>query len=204
MARKKFIAVAGNIGAGKSELVNFLCKKYGLKPFFEPNDTNPYLEDFYRDMKGFAFQSQIYFLTHKFRLHRALMTEPGTVVQDRTIYEDAEIFCENLYRQKQLERRDYKTYRELYESICKVLDPPDLMIFLRANLGTLKKRIHQRGRAMEIDIPDRYLTRLNKLYDGWFERYDLSPVVSLTTDKLDYLTDLVDRIDVLKQIERYL
>lgn len=203
--RKRFIAVAGNMGAGKSELVGFLCRRYDLSPFFEPNDTNPYLDDFYRDMGTWAFRSQVYFLTHKFRLHRELMGERArTVVQDRTIYEDAEIFAANLHRQGHISDRDYQMYRELYDSLCLTLAPPDVMIFLKCPVRTLKKRIAQRGRQMEAEIPTEYLTRLNDLYAGWRKRYDLSPVIELETDKLDYLTDLVDRIDVFKQIEKYL
>ena len=201
--KKRFIAVAGNMGAGKSELVLFLCRRYGLKPFFEPNETNPYLADFYADMKAWAFHSQIYFLTHKFRLHREMMLEPGTVVQDRTIYEDAEIFCENLRRGGMISERDYRMYRELYATATSALSPPDLMIFLKCPVKTLKKRILSRGRKMEIDVPTAYLTSLNKLYDEWRGRYDLSPVIELETDRLDYLTDLVDRLDLFKQIERY-
>ncbi|MBQ4334077.1 MAG: deoxynucleoside kinase, partial [Myxococcaceae bacterium] len=132
--RKRFIAVAGNIGAGKTELVGFLCRRYGLKPFYEPNDTNPYLADFYRDMKTWAFQSQIYFLTHKFRLHRELERTAGAVVQDRTIYEDAEIFARNLYRQRLMTKRDWQTYCELYDVIAKSLEPPDIMIYLQAKV----------------------------------------------------------------------
>jgi len=203
-ARKRFIAVAGNMGAGKSELVAFLCRRYGLKPFLEPNETNPYLADFYADMKAWAFHSQIYFLTHKLRLHRELMAEPGTVVQDRTIYEDAEIFAENLHRGGLMAERDYRTYRELYEAAIKLLAPPDLMIFLQCDVRTLKKRIARRGRAMEIGLPTEYLSRLNKLYLEWRDRYTLSPVIELETNKLDHLTDLVDRLDLFRQIERYL
>jgi deoxyadenosine/deoxycytidine kinase len=202
-AKKRFIAVAGNMGAGKSELVQFLCRRYGLKPFYEPNDTNPYLADFYADMKSWAFHSQVYFLTHKFRLHRELMREPGTVVQDRTIYEDAEIFCENLKRSGMISERDYRTYRELYDTICASLDPPDLMIFLECPVRTLKKRIQQRGRKMEIDVPTSYLKALNELYDEWRARYTLSPVIELDTGRLDYLTDLVDRLDLFRAIEQY-
>jgi deoxyadenosine/deoxycytidine kinase len=202
-AKKRFIAVAGNMGAGKSELVQFLCRRYGLRPFYEPNETNPYLADFYADMKTWAFHSQIYFLTHKFRLHRELMEEPGTVVQDRTIYEDAEIFCENLKRSGMMSERDYRTYRELYQTICGSLAAPDLMIFLKCPVRTLKKRIQKRGRKMEIDLPTEYLKRLNELYEEWRARYTLSPVVELETDRLDYLTDLVDRLDLFKQIEKY-
>lgn len=112
VAGKKFIAIAGNIGAGKTELTAFLCKRYGLKPFYEPNDDNPYLADFYKDMKTWAFRSQIFFLTHKFRLHRSLEREEGTALQDRTIYEDAEIFAKNLFKQRAIDKRDWQTYWE--------------------------------------------------------------------------------------------
>jgi deoxyadenosine/deoxycytidine kinase len=204
LARGKFIAIAGNIGAGKTELTGFLCKKYGLKPFFEPNDENPYLANFYQDMKTWAFRSQIFFLTHKFRLHRELEREPGTALQDRTIYEDAEIFAKNLYRQRYIDKRDFKTYWELYETIAQSLAPPDLMIYCRAPVKTLKERIKLRGRAMEKDIPTAYLTRLHGLYEEWFEGYKMSPVLVLPTDKLDYLTNLVDRVDLFRKIEKYL
>ncbi|TMA27710.1 MAG: deoxynucleoside kinase [Deltaproteobacteria bacterium] len=203
-AKKRFIAVAGNMGAGKSELVEFLCRRYGLTPFYEPNETNPYLADFYADMKSWAFHSQIYFLTHKFRLHRRLMGEPGTVVQDRTIYEDAEIFCENLRRRGMISKRDHRTYRELYETLCASLAPPDLMIFLKAPIRTLRKRILKRGRKMEIDLPAGYLKALDELYDEWRARYTLSPVIELDTGRLDYLTDLVDRLDLFRAVEQFL
>ncbi len=201
--KKRFIAVAGNIGAGKSELVSFLCRRYALKPFYEPNDTNPYLADFYADMRRWAFHSQIYFLTHKFRLHRELMQEPGTVVQDRTIYEDAEIFCENLHRGGMIDDRDYRTYRELYQTITASLAPPDLMIFLRCPLRTLKKRIAQRGRKIELEMPTGYLKALDRLYEEWRARYTLSPVIDLDTGSLDYISDLVDRLDLFRAIEQY-
>lgn len=201
---RRYIAVAGNMGAGKTELVAFLCKRYGLKPFFEPNDTNPYLEDFYRDMKAWAFHSQVYFLAHKLRLHRQLMSDEGVVVQDRSIYEDAEIFARNLYEQKRMTERDWRTYRELYESLRDALQPPDLMIFLKCPVRTLRRRIATRGRGMEQDIPTEYLRRLNDLYARWRESWTLSPVVELETDKLDYITDLVDRLDLFKAIEKHL
>ncbi len=205
MAGTKFIAIAGNIGAGKTELTAFLCKKYGLKPFYEPNDQNPYLEDFYKDMKTWAFRSQIFFLTHKFRLHRELEREQDTTaLQDRTIYEDAEIFARNLARQRLIDKRDWQTYWELYETIASALKPPDLMIYLRCPVKTLKERIKIRGRKMEQDIPLPYLKRLNDLYENWFERYTMSPVLVLPTNTLDYVTDLVDRADLFKQIEKHL
>ena len=204
MASRKFIAIAGNIGAGKTELTEFLCRRYGLKPFYEPNDQNPYLADFYADMKTWAYRSQLFFLTHKFRLHLTLQDEPGAVIQDRTLYEDAEIFARNLYRQKLIDKRDFDTYWELYQSIGRALRPPDLMIQLRCPVRTLRQRIRARGRSFEQDMPAEYLRRLNRLYEDWFERYDLSPVMRLEIDRLDYLTDLVDRVDLLDRIEHYL
>ncbi len=204
VAQKKFIAIAGNIGAGKTELTAFLCKKYGLTPFYEPNDQNPYLADFYKDMKTWAFRSQIFFLTHKFRLHRELEQGHGTALQDRTIYEDAEIFAKNLQRQRFIDKRDWRTYWELYETIAASLRPPDLMIYLKCPVRTLKDRIKLRGREMEKDIPTAYLKRLNDLYEDWFKSYKMSPVLVLPTDTLDYLTNLVDRVDLFRQIEKHL
>jgi deoxyadenosine/deoxycytidine kinase len=204
VAGKRFIAIAGNIGAGKTELTRFLCRRYGIKPFYEPNEQNPYLADFYKDMKTWAYRSQLFFLAHKFRLQLELQDEPGAVVQDRTIYEDAEIFAKNLYRQRFIDARDFKVYWQFYRSIAKALNPPDLMIQLSCPVRTLRKRIRLRGRAMEQEIPLGYLRRLNRLYEDWFRRYDLSPILRLETDRLDWLTDLVDRVDLFRRIERYL
>lgn len=205
MSTTKYIAVAGNIGCGKSTLVDFICRQYGVQPFFEPNAENPYIVDFYGDMKRWGFHSQIYFLTHKFRIHQQLERERDqhTVVQDRTIYEDAEIFATNLHRRKVINQRDWKMYCELYETILTSLKPPDLMIYLKASLRTIRKRIRLRGRPEEQAIPVSYLRNLNLLYDEWFAKYKRSPVIVLETDKLDYLSDLVHRIDVLKTIEKY-
>jgi deoxyadenosine/deoxycytidine kinase len=199
-----YIAIAGNIGAGKTELASFLCERYDLSPFLEPNDANPYLADFYADMKGWGFQSQLWFLVRKYRLHLDLAGESRTVVQDRTLYEDAEIFAKNLYRQKCISRRDFATYWDLYETVVRTIPAPRLMIQLRCPVRTLRQRITRRGRAMEQNIPVEYLRRLNRLYDDWFRRYDLSPVLTLETDKLDWMTDLVDRLDLFRRIERHL
>lgn len=201
---KKYIAIAGNIGAGKTSLVEFLCKRYELKPFYEPNDSNPYLEDFYKNMKRWAFHSQVYFLTHKFRLHRELERYPGTVIQDRTIYEDAEIFAKNLFRSRRITPRDYKTYTELYETIRRDLTPPDVMIFLRCSVRTMRKRIEERGRGMEQAIPTSYLKKLDRLYSEWIAGYNLSPLIEIESDKIDYVTDLVHRLNLLKKIEKYI
>jgi deoxyadenosine/deoxycytidine kinase len=199
-----YIAIAGNIGAGKTELTALLCRKFGLTACLEPSDANPYLEDFYRDMKAWAFQSQLWFLVQKYRAQREFASAPRMVVQDRTLYEDAEIFARNLHRQRAISNRDYATYRTLYETIVDSLPPPRLMIQLRCPVRILRQRILRRGRAMEQDIPVAYLRRLDRLYQDWFGRYDLSPVVVLDSDKLDWLTDLVDHLDLLRRIERYL
>lgn len=201
---KKFIAVAGNIGVGKTSLVEFLCTQYGFAPFVEPNLTNPYLDDFYNDFKAWSFHSQIYFLTHKFRLHKELERCDGTVVQDRTIYEDAEIFARNLHRSRYMSKRDFGTYMELYSVMRRELAPPDLMIYLQCPVPTIKKRIKLRGRANEQQIPESYLKRLNALYEEWIQGYDLSPVLVWPTDKMDYLTDLVHHLKFRKAIEAVL
>jgi len=199
-----YIAIAGNIGAGKSTLVDFLCRTYGVQPFFEPNDENPYLADFYQDMNAWAFHSQVYFLAHKFRIHQELGRTPGIVVQDRTIYEDAEIFATALHESKRMSDRDWKTYQELYRTTCNALRPPDLLIYLRCSLKTTKQRIKLRGRAMEQAIPAAYLRLLQDLYDRWLEGWTQCEVLRLDTDNLDYISDFVDRMDVLARIERYL
>ena len=131
---KPFIAVAGNMGAGKTSLVQFLHQRYGFEPVYEPFMDNPYLDDFYRDMSRFGFHSQLYFLTHKFRLHMELNQSGRTVVQDRTIYEDAEIFATNLARSGKMSERDFKVYSELYDGMRRALQPPDLMIYLRCSV----------------------------------------------------------------------
>ena len=201
---KKYIAIAGNMGCGKSTLVDFLCKHYKLKPFFEPNEQNPYLKDFYLDMKRWAFKSQIYFLTHKFRIHQDLDLEEKTVVQDRTIYEDAEIFATNLKNSHYISTRDYKTYMELYRIILRSINPPDLMIYLYCSTRTIKKRIKKRGRLMEQSIPSSYLRKLSVLYERWYKNYKLSPTIAISTDNLDYISDFVARADLLDKIENHL
>lgn len=198
---RKFVAVAGNMGVGKTSMVEFLHHRYGFEPVYEPFADNPYLDDFYRDMKAWGFHSQLYFLTHKFRLHMELNDATGIVVQDRTIYEDAEIFCRNLYRGRSMSKRDYETYMELYRTMRRALQPPDLMIYLRCSVRTIRKRIRQRGRQSELDIPVAYIRRLNRLYEEWIAGYDLSPVLIWESDKLDYLTDLVDRIEFQRSVE---
>lgn len=198
------IAVAGNIGAGKSTLVDFLSRTYGISPFYEPNEDNPYLPDFYQDMKRWSFHSQLYFLSNKFQLHQRLDQAPGVVVLDRTIFEDAEIFATALHDMRHMDRRDWDTYWGFYQSILKAIEPPDLMIYLRCSIRTLRKRIRLRGREMEKDMPLTYLKRLERLYESWIDSYDMSEKLVLETDKLDYIHDLVHRLDVMQRIEAML
>lgn len=201
---RKFVAVAGNIGAGKSTMVQFLCQTYGFRPFMEPNEDNPYLDDFYADMGAWAFHSQISFLSHKFRLHMELMAEPATVVQDRTIYEDAEIFARHLHQAGHMTERDWETYCSLYDAMREVLAPPDLLIILRCSVRGVRRRIKKRGRASEQAIPLGYIRELHALYDDWFARWEASPVLEINTEKLDYVGDLVARLEVQRALRPFL
>ena len=201
---KRFIAVAGNIGSGKTSLVEFLHSHYGFKPVYEPYIDNPYLDDFYVEMKKWAFHSQLYFLSHKFRLHLALDQHPETVVLDRTIFEDAEIFATALYQMRKISKRDWATYQGFYHAILDAIRPPDLMIYLRCSMRPLRQRIKLRGRKMEQDIPLSYLKRLDRLYEDWIASYKMSDVLVLETDRLDYINDVIHRLDVMERIEAVL
>jgi len=201
---RNYVAVSGNMGSGKSSLVEFLCQRLDIEPFFEPNEKNPYLEDFYADMDRWSFHSQVHFLTAKFDLHLELDAHPQDVIQDRTIWEDAEIFAENLYREGRMSDREYRTYRRLYESIRDRIRPPDLMLYLRCPVETVQERIARRGREMEQEIPERYLRELHDLYEDWIGRYTMSPVLIVPTHELDYITDLVDRHDLVTTVQGYL
>ncbi len=184
---KKFVAIAGNIGVGKSTLVTMLCERLGWQPFYEPVAENPYLADFYIDMRQWAFHSQIFFLTHRLRAHRQLIEHPTSAIQDRSVYEDAEVFARNLYRQGLISDRDYGAYRELYGVLCVFLPPPDLVVYLRASVPTLLSRISQRGRDYERQITAVYLAQLNELYEEWIGNFSLCPVLSVPADDLDYV-----------------
>lgn len=186
---KKFVAVAGNIGVGKSTLVTLLCDRLGWKPFYEPVAENPYLADFYADMSAWAFHSQIFFLTRRLRAHRKLLDHPTSVIQDRSVYEDAEIFALNLYRQGQIDPRDYKTYWELYSVLTQFLPPPDLVVYLRASVPTLLARIAMRGRDYERQISPEYLAQLNELYEGWIASFSQCPVLTIPSDDLDFVSN---------------
>jgi deoxyadenosine/deoxycytidine kinase len=185
---KKFIGVAGNVGVGKSSLTRLLSSYLYWEPFYEAVDDNPYLADFYKDMPAWSFHSQVYFLSRRLGHHRLIVERPGTVIQDRTVYEDAEIFARNLYLQGQMGERDWKSYWELYQTVITILPPPDLVIYLQASVPVLQERIRQRGRDYEQEIHVDYLTRLNELYESWVECFTLCPVLTVPTDEFNFVT----------------
>ena len=201
---KKFIAVAGNIGVGKSTLVSLLCKRLEWEPFYEPVTENPYLADFYQDMRAWAFHSQIFFLTHRLRAHRQLSQHPTSAIQDRTVYEDAEVFARNLYRQGMMMERDYQAYRELYLVLTEFLPPPDLVVYLRASVPTLVNRITHRGRDYERQISALYLEQLSELYEAWIANFSFCPVLTVPADDLDYVSRPSHLELVIRKIEEKL
>lgn len=185
-------------------MVEFLSRAYGIAPFYEPNADNPYLPDFYRDMRRWAFHSQLYFLSNKFRLHQELDRTPGVVALDRTVFEDAEVFAQALYDMRMIDERDWQTYRAFYESILDAIRPPDLLIYLHCSMRTLRRRIKLRARSMEQDVPLSYLKRLQTLYDARIDGYAMGDVLVIETDRLDYVNDLMHRLDVMERIETVL
>jgi deoxyadenosine/deoxycytidine kinase len=185
--RKQFIAIAGNIGVGKSSLTRMLSDAFGWEPFYEAAAENPYLADFYADMTRWSFHSQVFYLGKRLEHHRQLIDRPGSVVQDRTVYEDAEIFARNLYEQGQLSERDYDAYRRLYRAVSSFLPPPDLIVYLRASVETLIEHIQRRGNDYEQKIAPEYLAQLNHLYKDWISDWTACPVVSIEIDGIDFL-----------------
>ncbi len=184
---KRFIAIAGNIGVGKSTLTHLLEQRLGWEPFYEAVNDNPYLADFYEDMERWSFHSQIFFLSRRLQHHRQILDHPASAIQDRTVYEDAEVFARNLFLQGKMNQRDYTAYCELYEAVTAFMPPPDLIVYLRANVDTLMKRIQQRGRDFELSITEEYVEQLNQLYEGWLERFDLCPILTIPADDYDFL-----------------
>lgn len=201
---KRYIIVAGNIGVGKSSLVELLCRRLGWQPFYEAVVDNPYLADFYADMSRWAFHSQIFFLANRLHLQRQIADHPTAVVQDRSIYEDAEIFARNLYEQGFISERDYATYRRLYTSLLDLLPAPDVVIYLRASVKTLHKRILQRGRSYESKIAPVYLSQLNELYEQWIAGFDLCPLLVVETDDLDFVAHAAHLDFIIDRLREHL
>jgi deoxyadenosine/deoxycytidine kinase len=196
-----FVAVAGNIGSGKSSLTAGLSGLLGWRAFYESVDDNPYLADFYRDMARWSFHLQMYFLARRFQHQQEIARSGEAVVQDRTIYEDVEIFARNLYDQGLMDGRDYATYRDLFERMVEFLRPPDLLIYLEAPVETLQERITSRGRSFENAIPLDYLARLNSLYADWIRRWDKSPLLIIDSAPLDFAHDEQALLEVAQRVQ---
>lgn len=184
---RKFVVVAGNIGVGKSTLVGLLSDYLGWRGFLEPVIENPYLPDFYQDMQRWGFHSQVHFLAYRYRLHREVEEFKGSVLLDRSIYEDAEIFGKNLFLSGNLSKREYETYYAMFQNYTETISPPDLIIYLRASVETLQYRIDKRDRSYERAIPSEYLEQLSGLYEEWVQSVDFCPVLTVPADNLNYV-----------------
>lgn len=196
-----YVAVAGNIGAGKSSLSELLARHYGWKTFYESVDDNPYLADFYEDMRRWSFNLQIYFLSSRYRHQKKILSDRKSFIQDRTIYEDVEIFARNLYEMGLMSERDYFNYKALFDEMVAHLQPPDLLIYLKAQVPTLVRQIQSRGREYENSIRIDYLERLNRHYENWIDAYSFDKLI-INTDDLDFVhheEDLGKVIDMVDQ-----
>jgi deoxyadenosine/deoxycytidine kinase len=196
------IAIVGNIGAGKTTLAELLAKSYGWDPLFEAVDNNPYLEDFYNDMKRWSFNLQIYFLNSRYRQLIDIQESGRNVIQDRTIYEDAFIFAENLHDMGLMTTRDFENYRAIFDNMTSYIKPPDLLVYLKASVPTLVNNIQRRGREYEIGIRIDYLSKLNEKYQKWIGNYDLGKLLVIDKDVIDFANNTEDMATVVQLIER--
>ncbi len=197
----KHIAIAGNIGSGKTTLTEMLAQHYGWEPHFEEVDQNPYLNDFYEDMQRWSFNLQIYFLNSRYRQNREMSIKNHNTVQDRTIYEDAYIFAPNLHSMGLMSSRDFENYSRLFEAMSSHLEKPDLLIYLRASVPTLVRQIQRRGRDFEDNIRLDYLKRLNERYEAWIEGYSEGKLLIITVDQLNFADKPEDFGQILLKIE---
>jgi deoxyadenosine/deoxycytidine kinase len=198
----KHIAIVGNIGSGKSTLTRKLSERFGWNPVFESVDDNPYLEDFYADMPQWAFHLQIYFLNSRLRQVKHIQRAQHPVVQDRTIYEDAHIFARNLYLSGILNERDYANYHAIYRSMTEEVRPPDLLLYLKADLPKLQQQIALRGRGYEAEIPAAYLLSLNELYEEWIGSYAYGKVLVFDMNTLDFVNREADFQHIVDMVEQ--
>lgn len=199
----QYIAIAGNIGVGKSTLTGMLSKHFNWEAFYESVEDNPYLKDFYEDMSRWSFNLQIYFLSSRFKRQKNILSNNLSFIQDRTIYEDVEIFAKNLHEMALMSDRDFENYRALFKEMSDYIQPPNLLVYLRASVPTLVKQIQSRGRDYESSIRLDYLERLNRLYDQWIDNYPHDKLI-IDTDHLDFVTNQEDLGYVITLIERRL
>lgn len=198
------IAIAGNIGAGKTTLTKLLAQHFGWKPHYEDVEHNPYLDDFYNDMARWSFNLQVYFLNHRLMQLLHIRKSEKTVVQDRTIYEDACIFAPNLQQMGLMADRDFQNYSSLFETLRQMVKPPDLLIYLKASIPKLVDQIQQRGREYEENIRLDYLKRLNVAYDGWIEGYKEGPLLVIDVDNLDFANKAEHLAEVVRRVDAQL
>ena len=191
-----FVVIAGNIGVGKSTLVSRLAGRWSWHAAHEPNDANPYLADFYRDMPTWGFHSQIFFLSKRLEQHNRICHGAFPTLQDRSVYEDAEIFARNLHLQGHLAGRDWATYNDLYRTMAEIIRPPDLVVYLRASVDTLLARVAQRSRDYEKAIPAAYIAQINALYESWASSFRRAPLCEINADSLDWTGASSDNDDL--------
>ncbi|HHY87552.1 MAG TPA: deoxynucleoside kinase [Chloroflexi bacterium] len=201
---KRLILVAGNIGSGKTSLTERIGARLGWLTAYESVVDNPYLPDFYANMREWAFHLQIYFLGHRAEQHLQMAQDPRSAIIDRSIYEDAHIFARALHHLGNINERDYQTYRHLYQLVVKRLPPPSLLVYLKAPVSVLMDRIQQRGREIETGIDEDYLTLLDTYYDEWIQSFDLCPVLTLRSDSLDFVHDPKHLNEVVNRIQHKL
>ena len=201
-----YVTIAGNIGVGKTMVTDLIGERLGWECYYEPVDNNPYLDDFYADMKRFSFHLQVFFLSKRFELQRKILESGRSTVQDRTIYEDTEIFARILYRRGMMSERDYRTYKDLFANMVSYLKPPDLILYMRAQPETIMKRIKARGRDFEQSIDPDYIRELHQSYEDWADRIEvIAPLHVVDTEELDLKTDRAaqdELVEVLRENSR--
>lgn len=201
-SKKVFVSIAGNIGSGKSSLTRLISDELNWKPYFEKVNNNPYLKDFYSDMSRWSFNLQVFFLSHRFRTHIEILKSKSSVIQDRSIYEDVEIFARNLYQLGKMNKRDYLNYRSLFREMTSFLKPPDLLIYLKSSMPKLVRQIKLRGREFEKNIDKGYLLELNRSYDEWIKNYKLGKCIIIESEKMDFVNNKKDFAKIVTLIQK--